>query len=352
MDEEQVNAIYKRKEAERVRASRARRKAEKEAMLKNPTPIIDEKKEDPKPQKKTDFPVEAITMMKESTGKMMKDPVTGEEDPILKIMDRVEKLIERYGPLVGAFMQGIKARNDEMQAQRQQVQQVQFQSRGVQAPPGWEGMSPIDKMKRKYDGEGNLSAWYQAGLQYDQYMATGQVVQIPQPQYHRPQSRQEQPPRQEMTHEPQTLQALSNKYPEPPLEIETPSQPIQAQNPHHAVESVRQDRLDQEKISAEQKAKFEENMKYLAIAINYLNNMSEQEFRDLLNDLDGSFKKISSPFVKMMIPNDVKVMIKQIDANQLTSLLQESCPEKYKIIEETKSMSPLSTRFIAWRDAL
>jgi len=91
---------------------------------------------------------------------MIKDVIGDKDDPVVKAIDKYGK----YVPLVTGFLQGFLQRAQEHQGSQQKSQS---RENTVEAPNGWNSLSPIQKLQRKYMPNGEESAWYRAGIAYD-----------------------------------------------------------------------------------------------------------------------------------------------------------------------------------------
>jgi hypothetical protein len=254
------------------------------------------------------------------TRKMLDNPSNKEDnsdDPILRAIDRYGK----YVPLIMEFVKGLQG----SLAQANQSPQQQQQSR-IQAPQGWLNMSPMQRINYKY----SRPEWYAAGEAYENMADTGYMN--PQVNTSYVDAGYRQPP-------PQNLQALSRKYPEPPMVTdnapktsEPVKEPVQQELPPQEKETGKADA-----IVAELQA---DNMRYITLGADFLNNMTPADFKKALEDIDALILKLK-PFVPL-IPVQVKGMIFQTSKEEFDSLLKEKCPKKYAQAKKLKKLEQIN----------
>jgi hypothetical protein len=212
------------------------------------------------------------------------------------ILEKIEKY-EKFVPVVAKFFQGFIS-----SIKPQQPQQAQ-----IRPPDGWLELSPMARLNYKY----TRPNWYAAGLQYDNMMENGliQPPNIEQPQI--------------VEHEPQNLQQLQGKYPEPPLlEHNAPPQqePPQQEPP----------KQENNKMDTMINALREDNARYINIAVEHLNNMKNAELKKHLQKPDEIYSKVKT--YKMFLPIQLREMLLQTQYHELMEILKEKCPKKHAYI--------------------
>ena len=253
-----------------------------------------------------------------------------EDDPVLKMIDKYGK----YVPLVIQFFQGF-------QAAAKDFQQTQKPQQQIQAPAGWLSMSPMQKLGYKY----TRPEWYAAGEAYDVAVETGNMNPQINTSYVDPTYR---------SAEPQNLQQLSRKYPEPPpVKDETPIQEVAKTEEIKKEEIVKKDQdlsevpTQQNEIVAELQA---DNRKYIQMGIDYINRMSDEDFKKNIDDIDSLVEK-GKPFIPF-IPVHVKAMIMQSKKEEIEEIFKNGCPQKYAILQKSKKVKKLLDLFEALKKLL
>jgi len=289
-----------------------------------------------------------MTMGKE----IFKDPDTGKPDKIMTYIEQGAK----YMPLIMKFAQGFLGNMKEFNAQNpQKAEQSQPE---MQAPEGWEHVSPMEKLKYKY----SRPAWYEAGLAWDNFKQTG--VMNPQintgyvdPSYSQP--RRGQP----IQHDQQvnSLSDLSRKHAEPPLIDDQgspePVDPVQRHDPKlEAVIKEKQARHSPDKLKKQEEKQMEpneneeivralqeDNARYIQIALKFLTAMEMKEFQSKINSLDQEVKKIE-PFFDLL-PIQLREMLKKTPDKELLDIFKGSCSDKYEWCEKNKHLPKISAMF-------
>jgi len=261
---------------------------------------------------------------------IFKDPKTGKPDKIMSYIEQASK----YLPLALKFAEGFLVNMKDFNARNpKQIQQSQPE---MKAPEGWEHVSPMEKLKYKY----SRPAWYEAGLEWDNFKQSG--VMNPQintdyvdPYYSQP--RRGQP----IHHDQQvnSLADLSKKHAEPPLINDQQSainneDNVQRHDPKlEAVIKEKQSRNKEvKKVESNEddeiiKALKEDNARYIQLALNFLSNMELKEFKNKINSLDQEVKKIE-PFVDLL-PIQLREMLKKTPDQELIAIFKSSCADKY-----------------------
>jgi hypothetical protein len=156
--------------------------------------------------------------------------------------------------------------------------------------------------------------------------------------------------------QPQNLKQLARKYPEPPMANDSP--PAQSQQTSNSDGAKPCDSPTvAEKAGSEAETKSDpvtpvdplvaelqaDNLKYINLGADFINRISNKDFKDHLNNIDKLVEK-AKPFIPL-IPIQVKGMIVQTSNADLEALFKEKCPEKYKLIEKEKKMKKLLELF-------
>jgi len=259
-----------------------------------------------------------------------------DDDPVLKAINKYGK----YIPIAMEFFKGFQAAAADFK-QKDQANQAPK----IQAPDGWLHMTPMQKLGLKY----SRSEWYAAGEAYDAAVESGNFNPMINPNYV-----------DKTYQQPQNLQALARKYPEPPMVSD--SQPLNTpapsptndksgdQKPVQQVDGNKSsdvENSEKEKLPTEKEALVaelqEDNRKYIQMGINYINGMSDADFKKNLNDIDSLVIK-AKPFIPF-IPVHVKAMIVQSKKEELEEIFKNGCPQKYKIVVTSKKLKKLLDLF-------
>ena len=273
-----------------------------------------------------------------------------ETDPVLKVIDKYGK----YIPLVVEFMKGLKG----------SLPQLEQADNSPKAPEGWLSMSPMQKLNYKY----SRSEWYAAGEAYDQAIEsnyTNPAINIKHvdPNYE--------------AHAPQNLQDLSSKYPEAPLINDSPPKnpapvkekpvetPIQQPSNSDVTDAPQDSPVVEDKTGAEADIKSApaadkqdpiiaelqaDNLKYLNLGSDYINELSDAELIKHLKDFKILEEKLKV-FISLL-PVHVKGMIFQTTKENLEELFKEKCPKKYKMIVKQKKVKKLLDFFEKFKTAI
>lgn len=267
----------------------------------------------------------------------MKDPMTGEDDKILKYMEAGLK----YLPLILKVVEGFR---DSAQAFKiQQPAPAAAQIEQNIAPEGWNSMTAMDRLKYKY----TMAEWYQAGELYEQRKALGSI---------NPQVNINQQPPPITAREARSLSELQKKYPEPPLikddsphDDHAESAEETERNPK-ASAALHDDKKEDVKMETLINSLNEDNMKYLTIAFDYINKMPEKEFQTMIKDLpslQGKFEQY-----KFFIPVQLKAMISNTSPEDFENLISEKCKEKYDLLKKARKTNDLLELFRNIRESI
>lgn len=304
---------------------RAKQKKEVEAMLEKHGLDVDAEMDDKAVNQLWDLAKEVFV---DEKGK----PLT-----VIKKLDKAKK----YFPLIGKFWEGISEGY-----KRDLAQQTQNTApKGVEPPPGWLSMNSMEKLKRKWDSTGQESAWwkqgcaYDAGLTEDIYRTAINNVQKPLT----PTSRRPEPQQEKQTgvqrHPGMSLKDLAGKYGEAPA----PSPPPETTEKPDSEELAKQISEEKEETKEEEKPMSNDEQiqqitatlsadaaKYLTYAANYLNELSDEEFKKKVKELDkfvALAKKLS-----FLVPIHLKELLENTPNQHIELLFQEKCPTKFKLM--------------------
>jgi hypothetical protein len=177
--------------------------------------------------------------------------------------------------------------------------------------------------------------WYQAGEAYDLMIETGNMNPQINHQYVDPTYGQPAP---------QDLRQLSRKYPEAPLVHDSPQEKKEIVS--RTVEKEGDPSPEGHPSSQESQLVSElqaDNLKYLNLGANFINGLSDKEFKDHLNNIEELVNK-AKPFIPL-IPIQVKGMIVQTSKEDLETLFKERCSKKYEMILKVKKLPKLLELF-------
>ena len=268
------------------------------------------------------------------TQELLKNDGSEEDDPILKAINKYGK----YLPLVMQFFKGL-------QGSIQTVNQIDNRPK-IQAPAGWLNSTPMQRLNWKY----TRPDWYAAGEAYDLAIETGNMnpainTMYVDPSYSQP---------------PQDLRSLARKYPDPPLVKDTPTQsptPQQTSNSDGAISAERPTIEEKTTEGAIQKPSVEQsqeskiiselqadNLKYINLAADYVNGISDEDFVNHLKNIDKLVEQ-AKPFIPL-IPVQVSGMILQTSDKDLETIFKSKCPKKYELIVKEKKVKKLLDLFV------
>lgn len=258
-----------------------------------------------------------------------RDKDTGEDDPMLKYIDRIVKL----APLAEKFIDGFSGAMKNFQAQQAQLQPMQ---QGPRPPDGWVQMSPIQRLSFKYKNP----EWYAAGIAWENgghAQSMQQSVSYVDPSYTRAQQQAALP-------EPRNLRELSAKYPEPPqLREDIPMAEPRQSTHHKSIDEIRASRqaepaepagpaepaLQGDQVVQALRA---DNARYLKMAIDYLNALPMEKFQEHAKNIDGLVMMART--FKELLPIHLKDMILYTPDEELVTLFKSECKEKWTWLEQ------------------
>ena len=247
-----------------------------------------------------------------------------EDDPILKAIDKYGK----YIPLAMKFFEGIKGSVGDFNKQDQAPK--------LQAPAGWLNSTPMQRLGWKY----TRADWTAAGEAYDRAVESG---------YTNPQVNIDHVDPNYVAPAPQDLRSLARKYPEAPLVNDTPKPaPVEEKPKEKPVEQKPEEKKMEEDQAKENQLISElqqDNLKYINMGAEFINDLKDQEFSDHLKNVDDLVEK-AKPFISI-VPIHVKGMILQTSKDDLKDLFKEKCPDKFKILEKEKSTKKILDLFEA-----
>lgn len=269
---------------------------------------------------------------------LTKDKETGETDPLIKIVEQIPAYMPLIQQLLGGFRDAQNAR---------QSQQV-MQPVGPQPPQGWLQMTNLQRLARKYDAQGNISAWYRAGEAYEAQQ------EINPTQYVDASYKEVAPQRQQQISQQSFVQQRQEDLPD--ADESAPSEQLVAQiqdaqtsnKPNKVIEA--NEIKPEEKLIMEAKKEAEtlrqkalaDNMQYLNMAVSFINNMPNAELKKKLEE-----KTLFAPLVqfKALIPFQAKEMILSTTGDELNQLLKEKAPIKYTYIMRQRMLKDVKEQF-------
>lgn len=262
---------------------------------------------------------------------LTKDPISDEEDPVMKYIEKGMK----YLPII---MEAFKGFN--MASQRYQANQPQARP-SIQPPAGWESMSGLARLGKKYSDP----AWYEAGERWESFKTTGAVTTTNtgyvDPTYTTP--------------PPQDLRQLAQKHPEPPLvKDQEPQENFTETEPQRKPEFVKKAEEKREEPEQEEpkgdettmivNALREDNNKYIELAFNYLASLEMEKFKEYVNKPETFKSKMG--LLPILLPFQTKEMIKNTKPEELVEIFKEKVPDKYEWLKEQKKLPELKALFV------
>jgi hypothetical protein len=262
-------------------------------------------------QEAQQLPKETTNALMDQAKNMLKDKETGEDDPLMKLVEQIPK----YLPLVQQLLAGFRDSQLARQINQQAPQQTQ---RGPTPPKGWLETNPMERLKKKY----SEPAWYEAGIAYEQAEQIGYATQYIDATY------------TEVAPQRQAQIARQNFIPATP-----PNSTVQ--NTIIPENSTVQDTTNKgEEIIMKLN---QDNAKYIGMAIEFINKMNDEELLKKLEDVDGLFGMLKT--WKALIPVHVKEMILATTPQELEQLLKEKAPTKYELLKKNKKLRLVKTSF-------
>jgi len=193
-------------------------------------------------------------------------------------------------------------------------------------------------------------SWYKQGMDYEiaKKGMGSESVQIVNPPQSRGQPIQQAPiPSQSQSSEPKTLKELGDKYPDPTNEQTSKPPGIEEKKEDDAPklttpesDNSGADSPQPTQIKKEDRTKMIEtelnndNQKYLGIAVEKINSLTDEDFKKQLNNLDELITKFRT--FKLFLPVQLKGMLLSTSSDELIKFISDSCPEKFKIVQEMK----------------
>jgi hypothetical protein len=293
-------------------------------------------------EEKPVLPVQSLTKELISVSKDVFKDEDGKHPKVLDIAERVEP----YMPVIGQFFKGLV-----QGMQNNQVQNAQQKAArpSIQPPAGWESFSPIQRLAKKYASDGTESVWYAQGIAWEEYKASGiqPSVTVQQVQQGVPAS----------YNEPQNLRQLARKYPEAPLvsdelpvQTPIPSDPSREGKPVGFLSSPQENNKSDTVLEETMKAIQDDQVKYVNMAISYLDTMPMEQFKQYLSDLDSWITKALT--FKFMLPVHLKAIILATPADELIQVLEKGCVEKYKWLKENNQLEAIKKKYDELRSKL
>lgn len=294
----------------------------------------------------------AAKALLDTAKKASKDPDTDEEDPVFKYIEKGMK----YLPVIIEAFKGFNA----AAANFQQTQRpAQNQAPAIQPPDGWETMTALQRLSKKY----SRPEWYAAGERWEEYKASGGASYVTpvNTNYVDPAYNQAVAQRQtQANQEARSLSELKNKYPEPPAVSDAPPQMQEAptqeppqeqkQEPEFIkkAQEKRGEQKDKPKTNEEAEtmlvnAMREDNNKYIEMAFNYLNGLSMEQFKDYVQNIDKLKPKFK--MLKMFLPVQTREMLKNTSSAEFVDIFKTKSPDKYKWLKDEKKIPEMKKLF-------
>lgn len=286
---------------------------------------------------------EVKTLLELAKKSNKKESDMGEEDKFFKY---VEKAAE-YLPMIAEVGKNLIA---GFQSAAIQNQQPQPQQRGPSAPEGWEYMTGLQRLSRKY----SQPDWYAAGEAYEMAKTMGSAAFVTpvntgyvDPNYRQP----------AQSSEPRNLRDLSKKYPEPPIVSDSaPAAEEVEEAPKKKPEFVKQREQEKEEVKAPDpnvellNAMREDNNKYIELAFNWLDGLSLEEFKGYVENVEKWKKKIV--FLKLLLPIQTKEMLKNTATAEFIEICKEKIKDKYDFLKKEKKLPELKKLFEELKEGL
>jgi hypothetical protein len=303
--------------------------------------------DDPKPKKEIDFEeIKAKAQNLETGTKSASDTTKvitslakefGEDTPENKeFISKIEKYIslgEKFLPIALQFIKGFAERQQELQLHN--ANQVQATSRTT-APAGWEGLTPMQRISKKYASDGTISTWYAQGEQYE--AEKNMSVNTPTFQIN-------ETPTQQYQQAPTSLKELSQRHPDPPMlsnqepKQEEPKQEEPKQEPQKKQEQTNMEKETQKLVEDLRK----DNEVYLKLALDHINKMTTIELKKQIEN-----QTLFNPIIqfKDFVPTQTKQMILTIDQEYLEKMLKTHCREKFEYLKNKELLDKAFQQFV------
>jgi hypothetical protein len=213
----------------------------------------------------------------------------------------------------------------------------------------------MEKLKFKY----SKPAWYEAGLQYDAYLEgagqvnTGYVDQTYNDDAYRRRMAQYQEQKQQ--NEARSLQELQRKYPDPPLLKENPIQKSEPAEPKQEKPEPKQEKVSEIKQENNENNQLveelqQDNAKYLGLAINYINGLTDDQLLKHVEDVDSLYNKFK--FFTPFLPIHVKGMIANTSREEWKEILEMQCKDKFNLLKEKGKVEAILDMFMKFKENL
>jgi hypothetical protein len=276
------------------------------------------------------------------------------QDPIFMAMsalketlgpeDPVSKGIDKYGKYIVLGMSFVKGFAENMAAHQEEKKVNESQRINVQPPEGWNRLSDIERIARKYNKDGTESAWYLQGLAYERSMLGSDVEVAVRSHYpvamERTTAGSMQAERNKIISRDETkslrkenegasmaeLQRQSeqwDKKEEKKTELAEESK-VESENP--ATEVI-DPNVALNEIFAEMT---EDNKRFLGLITNYFKNRSIEQFEKDLNNVDALIVQYK-PFLNVL-PVQTRTLFKSLSFEDWKSLLVSQDQEKLNLI--------------------
>jgi len=271
-----------------------------------------------------------------------------DEDPVIKA-------IMKYGPLALKFLEGFAAAARDQSARAQAANAQPPPPRGPTPPPGWIYMSAIERLKRKYTGEGAVTLWYQQGEEYESMTAGEYVSDRPvgmTATTHGARIAQEDAYAQAVARRRAAAYVPATPPPRDMAEIEarTAAQdqalPLVKEKPATVTpppEKVAETTANAEKLLEETgQAMMEDVRRNLGIVIEYFKTRPLDKFENDLENVED-YIKTWAPILKMTLGFHVKESMKRLSAKDLLVELEKQDPKKAALVKRKKLEKKLTT---------
>lgn len=255
--------------------------------------------------KKNSFQETAEPLLEMTRAALKKDGETNsEDDKFLAVLEGGIKYAPKIAEILSAVAQNIKTRNTQNSYSRQ--------NNLPQAPPGWNEIGPLEKMKRKYDPTGNITAWYAAGIAYEQSLDTTGYNATP-----------SYPP---------TPQAPPSRVKEwtPTIEQGPPSMPpVYEGVPSGGNSHVSEEQLKQQ-LQNKEDPKIAQRALMVQAALKKIEEASEEKILEAINNQEQTINTIKEYTVFM--EQDFLLVLKNTPVEEYLQALEQYCPSKKTLL--------------------
>jgi len=276
----------------------------------------------------------------------------GPEDGVAKFIKKVTPLLPLAKSFVEGFVQNMnahKAANDPSAKQQQQ---------GPTPPDGWLQIGSMQKLNKKYLGNGNINPWYAAGELYDKQAAlqgVGANVQNASPVplaktiHGSMEARQGNIEAAQAATEQKTMRDLerqSQQWDQKPADMSNAPQVERKDGaPTNIDEAMakkaeEKDPVDGEMSGDQAKQALnelapilqEDAKKYLDMVVGYFKTRDLKQFEDDLNNVDKMLEQYKP--ILNLLPFQAKETFKTISGEELENMIKENDPKKHEMIIE------------------